>query len=71
MPDGRPIKDQHAPLVTDISQQRLTCLIGDPSETSHASLVTHMKLTCPSETHLKPMCPIGDPLETNKPVFLQ
>ena len=34
MPDWRPIKDRHAPSVTDISHQKLTCLIGYPSETS-------------------------------------
>ena len=34
MPDWRPIKDRHAPLVTDIPHRRLTCLIGDISETS-------------------------------------
>ena len=29
MPERRPIKDQHAPAVTDIPHQRLTCLIED------------------------------------------
>ena len=34
MPDWRPIEDRHAPLATDIPHRRLTCPIGDPSETN-------------------------------------
>ena len=58
MPDHRPIKYQHALLVTDIPHRRLTCLIGDPLETwACFIMVTHLQLTCP----------IRDPSETDLP----
>ena len=54
MPDRRPTKDRHTPLVTDIPHRRLTCLNGD---LNMLQLVTHLKMACP----------VGDPSETNMP----
>ena len=58
MPDWRPIGDH------DMLHQRLTCLIGDQSET----------LTCfiedqqaSSKTHWRPTCLIREPPETDMP----
>ena len=79
MPDWRPIKDRHAPLVTDIPHVRLKCLIGDPLETSTCFIMgTPLKPTdmphrrpflnrhATSETHLNRHAP----LETDMPVGL-
>ena len=76
MPDRRPIgdldmliEDQYAPAVTDIPHRRLTCLIGDPSETSTCFISDPSETGMPQlETHLKPTCHIGDPSDTEMPV---
>ena len=62
MSDRRPIKDLHAPVVTDIPHWRPTYLIGDPSETSKCFIGD------PSETdmpHRRPIWNQHAPWETH------
>ena len=55
MPDRRP-------------SETSTYFIGDPSETDTLHRRTFWNQHTPPETHLKPTCPIRDPLETDMPV---
>ena len=63
MPDRRPIKDRHAPMVTDIPHQRLTCLIKNLSETSTCFIGDPSKSNMP---HWRPIWNRHAPLETHK-----